>query len=131
MEVEKMLVEILTKIGRLENAMDDFESRIADIEESNNHRSYYEIRESIPPKKDAFKDALETLLEKARNEDKKSLIITAGELHRIVGGYPGSNHRMPTCVGVMHSFLEKGTGGKILCSPNKGKGASLEIEYYL
>ena len=131
MDIEKMLVEVLMEVGKLQASVEDLKMRITDIEESNNSRSYYEPREFTPPKKDAFEAALNNLLTKARSEGKRSLIISAGELHRVVGGYPGANHRMPTCVGVMHSFLGKGAGGKIINSPLKGKGASLEIEYYI
>lgn len=83
------------------------------------------------PKRENFETALENLLSKARLEGGSDITITSGELHRMVGGYPGSHHRMATCCEVMYAFLKKGSGGKIISAPPSGKGASLSILYYL
>lgn len=86
---------------------------------------------STAPTKSDFEQALNNEQQKARSEGKTSLTITARDLHVIVGGYPGKNHRMSTCSDVMHSFLKKGYGGRVLSGPEKGRGASLRIIYYL
>ncbi|MCG3122048.1 MAG: hypothetical protein GIKADHBN_00424 [Phycisphaerales bacterium] len=57
------------------------------------------------------------------------LTVTAGDLHRSVGGYPGPSHRMPGCCAVMRANIKP--GDKELHSPPKGNGASLEIRYVI
>jgi 5-methylcytosine-specific restriction protein A len=74
-----------------------------------------------------FRIALERLLSAARSEGKGELTVTAGELHRILGGYPGPQHRMPICSRVMRSEMR--LGDAIVASPPKGAGASLAISY--
>jgi 5-methylcytosine-specific restriction protein A len=54
--------------------------------------------------------------------------VNAGQLHRIVGGYPGSHHRMPTCCKVMKAAMMP-SADYIVASPLKGMGASLTIRY--
>ncbi len=55
--------------------------------------------------------------------------VEAGALHRAVGGYPGQNHRMPVCCGVM--YRHQRAGDTLLHAPPKGKGATLRIRYTL
>ncbi len=78
---------------------------------------------------DRFKNELTKLLSDAKKAGKSSLIVEAGDLHRMVGGYPGPEHRMPTCCSGMRQRM--GTGDRILKEPPKGKGATLTIEYFL
>ena len=77
-----------------------------------------------------FESALKKRLSDARDEGEAAVTITSGELHRIVGGYPGHNHRMALCCDVMRTVLDE-VGGEELEKPNKGNGASLIIKYYL
>lgn len=60
--------------------------------------------------------------------DKEYVDICAGNLHRVVGGYPGKNHKMPICSSVMKTTMSG--DDVILQSPPKGNGASLVIRYY-
>ncbi len=55
--------------------------------------------------------------------------INAGNLHRIIGGYPGSNNRMPVCCAVMRATMKNGDA--ILHEPPKKNGASLTVRYKL
>lgn len=55
--------------------------------------------------------------------------VTSGDLHRAVGGYPGSGHRMPSCCDVMHNEMQ--AHDEILSAPPSGKGATLTIRYRL
>lgn len=57
--------------------------------------------------------------------------VNAGELHRRVGGYPGSNHRMPVSCEVMRSAMGSDAGDIVLSQPPKGDGATLTIRYVL
>ena len=73
-----------------------------------------------------LKDIFADETKKAHTE----IIITSGELHRLVGGYPGTNHRMPICCAAMKEAFNSSTD-TILSSPTSGNGASLKIRYAL
>ncbi len=76
-----------------------------------------------------FRHELLAMFNEAEKQDLSSVEIKARKLHRRVGGYPGPNHRMPTCCDVM--LAEKRANDRILSQPRKGKGASLTIQYTL
>jgi 5-methylcytosine-specific restriction protein A len=78
---------------------------------------------------EAFKKELTKIFKDAKEQGKEYVDVNSGDLHRRVGGYPGSNHRMPTCCGVMKSMMK--SKDKILEKPPLGKGASLVIRYFL
>jgi len=64
------------------------------------------------------------------HEQKKSYIdIKSGDLHRKVGEYRGSNHRMLLSCHVMRINMR--SGDKILQEPLSGQGATLCIRYNL
>ena len=73
---------------------------------------------------------LARMFDEAMNSGRGTLIVKAGDLHRRVGGYPGNNHRMPVCCGVMRSEMVDDFD-EVLYEPRKGNGASLRIEYRL
>jgi 5-methylcytosine-specific restriction protein A len=76
-----------------------------------------------------FFQELERLFSDAGKRDETSIRVKAGDLHRLIGGYPGTNHRMPVCCSVMMSVMAD--GDEIIREPPKGNGASLTIEYQL
>lgn len=76
-----------------------------------------------------FEKTIEDMFEKARKNGLDFKTIIAGELHEKVGGYPGTNHRMPTCCDVMRKKMKD--GDMIIETPPKGDGASLKIKYRL
>lgn len=76
-----------------------------------------------------FHDALDRLFAAALENGQSTARVQAGELHRKVGGYPSTNHRMPVCCAVMKRRM--GEADAILVSPPKGAGANLTIEYRL
>ena len=69
------------------------------------------------------------LFEEAQKAGRQFLDLNAGELHRAVGVYPSSNHRMPACCSAMTS--EMNDGDTIIASPASGQGASLTIRFHL
>jgi hypothetical protein len=81
------------------------------------------------PTADDFREALNSLFVEEAKKGKKYIEVRSGDLHRNVGGYPGTNHAMPTCCKVMER--ERKAGDTILQSPPKGNGASLVIRYML
>ena len=54
--------------------------------------------------------------------------LNAGDIHRKLGGYPGKNHRMPTCCNAMRKFMVP--KDIVIYQPLKGNGASLTIRYF-
>jgi cytoplasmic iron level regulating protein YaaA (DUF328/UPF0246 family) len=83
---------------------------------------------SAPSTKD-FERALLSLLATDQDEGKPYLDVVAGDLHRMVGGYPGPQQRMPSCCNMMIKAMN--SGDERLSSPPKGKGATLTIRYFL
>ena len=78
------------------------------------------------PNSQDFCDRLRSELEKAGKRG-EPLVMKAGELHRLVGGYPGPNHRMPACCLAMRK--EMCHGDEIQYEPPSGQGATLEVRY--
>jgi len=76
-----------------------------------------------------FRAALEALFAKAAEEGITSVTVNSGELHRQVGGYPGSDHRMPVCCRVMQSVMQ--SGDEIPQQPPSGLGASFSVRYVI
>jgi 5-methylcytosine-specific restriction protein A len=76
-----------------------------------------------------FRRELERQLANAQAAGLSHVRITAGALHRQVGGYPGKDHRMPICCDVMRAQMRP--GDRVVATPPRGLGASLTIEYRL
>lgn len=83
----------------------------------------------MPATADDFRAALQDLAATAKKAERSSITVSAGELHRIVGGYPGKDHRMPICCRVMRERIRE--SDKIIAEPPSGQGASLAIVYRL
>ena len=83
----------------------------------------------MPLNREDFEIGLAETLQAARNQGRETVTVRAGDLHRKLGDYPGPDHRMPICCGVM--TRRKGDQDTIIDQPPKGVGASLEIRYVL
>lgn len=81
------------------------------------------------PTADEFRAELEDLLAEASNEGLPHLDVRSGDLHERMGGYPGQDHRMPTCCSVMRQMMR--LGDVVLEEPQKGAGANVVIRYKL
>ena len=79
------------------------------------------------PTADDFRRVLRDRLERAFRRSEPHAIVNAGELHRLLGGYPGPRHRMPVCCSVMRSEMRP--GDLVTAAPPSGQGASLTILY--
>lgn len=77
--------------------------------------------------KDDFIAAVEKLKEDARIKGLSNVTLTAGNVHRLVGGYPGKSHRMPQCCETMRRMMQ--IGDVVISAPPSGLGASLTIRY--
>jgi hypothetical protein len=78
---------------------------------------------------EAFRQALDREFATATATGTSHIKIRAGDLHHTVGGYPGRDHRMPTCCSVMKRVMLP--GDMIFETPLKGAGANLTVEYKL
>ena len=83
-----------------------------------------------PMTADDFRAALAKLFGDAVAAGRSTVVVRSGDLHRIVGGYPGIDHRMPVCCNVMYAEMVDGVD-EILSAPPKRQGASLAIEFLL
>jgi hypothetical protein len=57
------------------------------------------------PRREDFHRVLEAMLAEGAQQGLVSVDLTAGEVHRRVGNYPGPAHRMPICCSVMRSAM--------------------------
>ena len=76
-----------------------------------------------------FRTEIWKLMREAQAATAEYVDINSGEVHRALGGYPGPDHRMPTCCGAMREDMRP--GDTVRSSPPKGRGASLTIRYRL
>ena len=82
----------------------------------------------IPDRED-FDRELQILLHDASARGLLHVEISAGQVHKLAGAYPGRSHRMPVCCARMRAAMRN--GDKIAYAPPKGNGARLTIEYLL
>lgn len=85
----------------------------------------------MPPSADDFRTALYQHMSEAFKKGATHVDVSAGDLHRRVGDYPGPDHRMPNCSSVMRQAYSPVAGDRILEEPPSGQGASLTIRYIL
>src|SRR5437868_6330489 len=88
---------------------------------------------STPPTREEFAAELNRVVAAAAAEQRTFVDVTAGDLHRAVGGYPpakGQHHRMPQAVAAMRALADD-LHASVLDSPPSGSGASLKIRYFL
>ena len=80
------------------------------------------------PSSEEFRAELIARLDRAARQGRPHAEINAGELHRSLGGYPGAEHVMPSCCGVMRAEFDPQLDD-IVHEPASGQGASLTIRY--
>ncbi len=85
------------------------------------------------PNADDFRNELLAQFSRASRQGRTHIEINAGEMHRLLGGYPpknGKNHSMPSCCLVMRQELEKGEA-VVVHETGSGHAPSLTIRYKL
>ena len=83
------------------------------------------------PSKEDFENALNQIFKyKEIMEEADHVDINSGKLHKYIGGYPGTNHRMPLCCDVMYQF-KKDEDKIIEDGTKKWHGSSITIRYKL
>ena len=81
------------------------------------------------PTREDFETALNEVLDDSQESGLRYRDVSAGELHRLVGGYPGRSHRMPVACSVLRRGMRDGDA--VLCSPPMGNGAMLKVRFLL
>lgn len=81
------------------------------------------------PTASEFMSMLSKIFKEAQEKGLEYIDVVSGDLHGLVGGYPGQNHRMPVCCGVMYQTMKD--EDKVLYAPPKKKGATVRIRYKL
>lgn len=76
-----------------------------------------------------FEAEINRRLVEATADGLSSIRLTAGEIHRALGGYPGKSHKLPSCCIAMNACMR--SGDVVVSAPPKGRGATLTIEYKL
>jgi hypothetical protein len=79
------------------------------------------------PSFDHFRQELRAQFDRAEKRRAKNIVVNSGELHRVVGGYPGPNERIQTCCEVMKEEMKSGDMGDL----DNCRGAALIIRYQL
>ena len=69
-----------------------------------------------------------TMLEDAKERGMASVVVKAGDLHKLAGDYPG-DHRMRSCCRVMKENMKE--SDEILPNDLKEDGASFQARYNL
>ena len=75
-----------------------------------------------------FENELREIFAFAEGKNLLSITVKAGNLHSLLGHYPGPNHRMPVCCKVMRAAMQR--NDKVVAEPPKGAGANLDIQYF-
>ena len=76
-----------------------------------------------------FRVALSRRFQVAAEAGRRSLEIMARDLHREIGGYPGTKHQMPLCCEIMEAEMRK--GDVVVTRPRVGYGARFVIRYQI
>jgi hypothetical protein len=131
-QVEAELIEALTPPwnGRRERARGEAAvavKRVRAARPEPSRAAEGESRGSV--RAEDFRRELEALFARAAVSGAERVRVRAGDLHRMIRAYSGSDHRMPVCCGVMRKVM---TAGDVqIEGPPRGNGAGLTIEYRL
>lgn len=85
-------------------------------------------KELMPDAED-FRQALAGFLAEAERDGRTQVEVSAAQLHRALGGFPGVNHRIPICCSVMRTSMRE--GDSIVISPAAGIGPALTVRFVL
>jgi len=76
---------------------------------------------------DHFRRGLLAQIDRAANDGLIDVLINCGELYRLLGGYPGSTHGMPSCCDAMRGEMK--LGDTLLLDRTSGVG--MTVRYLL
>jgi len=81
------------------------------------------------PVAEDFRQALAGFLAEAERDGRAEVEVSAAQLHRALGGYPGRHHRIPICCSVMRAGMR--AGDSIVTSPVAGIGPEFSVRFLL
>jgi hypothetical protein len=81
------------------------------------------------PDAEDFRQALAGFLAEAERDGRSQVEVSAAQLHRALGGYPGRSHRIPICCSVMRTSMRE--GDSIITSPVAGIGPAFTVRFLL
>jgi hypothetical protein len=76
---------------------------------------------------DLFRQELLGQMKRAAKGGLVDVLINSGELHRSLGGYPGSLHGMPSCCDAMQAEMKPGD----ILLLERTNGAGMTVRYIL
>jgi hypothetical protein len=76
---------------------------------------------------DHFRRGLRAQLARASAHGSENVLVSAAELHRMLGGYPGSQHGMQACCDAMRAEVQP--GDEFLAQ--RGGSSDLTVRYRL
>jgi hypothetical protein len=76
---------------------------------------------------DHFRQGLLAQMDRASHGGLIDVLINSGELHRSLGGYPGSTHGMPNCCAAMEDEMK--SGDTLILG--RSNGAGMTVRYLL
>jgi hypothetical protein len=76
---------------------------------------------------DYFREGLLAQMDRVSRSGFLDILINAGELHRSLGGYPGSSRGMPSCCDAMQAEIKSGD----ILLLERGNGAGMTVRYLL
>jgi hypothetical protein len=81
-----------------------------------------------------FRSELRAQVGRAQKQGRPHIEVNAGELHRVLGGYPPKDgepqHSMPSCCDALREEYKRGKAD-IIHETESGRSPSLTIRYYL
>ena len=81
-----------------------------------------------------FRNELDAQIARAERQGRPHIEVNAGELHRVLGGYPPKagegHHCMPSCCEAMRQEFRRG-GAEVVYETESGNAAALTIRYSL
>ncbi len=84
----------------------------------------------MAPNKENFQDFIDFIFKQNIKLQNEWVDIKSGNIHQLLGSYPGRSNRMKSCCTVMYKLTEK-MKHEIISAPPKGFGANLVIRFYL
>ena len=83
----------------------------------------------MPPNAYDFEREIRRIWAEAQVKGLSCINIVSGDVHRVLGGYSGSNNRMPNCCRVMRQLMKP--DDRIIHETPSGQSSTLTIQYQL
>jgi hypothetical protein len=95
--------------------------------EHNASRRAHSVWEAAMVSIDHFRQGLLAQMDRAAHGGLIDVLINSGELHRSLGGYPGSTHGLPSCCDAMQAEMKLGDTMLL----DRASGVGMTVRYLL